>query len=219
MQIQIHAPGGLYSGRVKSRVNNGTTQAPNWYVEFTHDEASMGKTGAPGYWKQQLDGGRGFFLTDEDDAPIDLTNDMLRAAVLATVERLGLGPTSFAMDVVRRDPDEKRKQNLEALAAVLEDVGLSAWHPQFILNQYGQFKLVAAMDNSTDSTKSQQDVVQVELPNIFGLYGKGADQVADDYAHGSSKNRLDKFVEAVFLVAAIGYERLRVPIPAEACPE
>ena len=49
--VTVKAQGVILTGKVDSAVNCGTTEAPNWYVEFTSP------TGKYHYYKQKFDGG------------------------------------------------------------------------------------------------------------------------------------------------------------------
>ena len=51
-RIEIQMGRHTYRGTVLHRgTNYGTTEQPNWYIEFLHDN------GHYGYWKQKEDGG------------------------------------------------------------------------------------------------------------------------------------------------------------------
>jgi hypothetical protein len=47
--------GAIYRGPVSSLRDFGTTNEPDRYIEFTHDAQSDGRTGDPGYLKEQYD--------------------------------------------------------------------------------------------------------------------------------------------------------------------
>jgi hypothetical protein len=205
LTVIITHPQGVYRGPVTSRQNMGTDQAPNWYVEFTHDSKSAGRTGDPGYWKQALDGGTCTF----EEVPLvrdgegNLTNYGLRQAILASAERQGYGTDSFRYDLSTALIEENRKRNLEAIGQVLDDIGLHQWKPIFIMSPTGVVELWAMLDNTTDSTLTQRTFEVVSLVNIFSV-----PRAKNEYESGAGEAIMRKFVEQCFTLAAISYEDL-----------
>jgi hypothetical protein len=63
MRVIFNHNGRTYSGTVDSRANWGPGRynpelESDWYVEFTHDQQSAGRTGDPGYVKERPDGAK-----------------------------------------------------------------------------------------------------------------------------------------------------------------
>jgi hypothetical protein len=79
--VIIKHQGRVYRGPVQSKANYPISAGQtfdmgrqtyandipeNWYVEFTHDEKSAGRTGDPGYVKQVMDGVTSLTFANED---------------------------------------------------------------------------------------------------------------------------------------------------------
>lgn len=52
-----YSHGAVYSGIITAVEDNRRGDVPDWYVDFEHDDESPVKTGTPGRYKQQTDGG------------------------------------------------------------------------------------------------------------------------------------------------------------------
>lgn len=126
------------------------------------------------------------------------TDQEMRKAIIASVRAHGYGFDSFANPAKNVN---ERVMMLKVWAHVLEDVGLQEWHPQLILDENGVWTAVAAMDNSTDATKNQRDIVQYVLPGIF--------ECRVDSAHSTATfNVIKKAGDTLFMLASTSNETL-----------